>query len=71
MEIPEHFTEMSIRLSEVLNNIGAGQKTVLERRETFLWREHMMMISFQLLGKKIFEIFHFGSQSEGTTTPGL
>ncbi|KAH3897029.1 hypothetical protein DPMN_021213 [Dreissena polymorpha] len=29
------------------------------------------MIAWQLLGVEIAESFHFGSQSEGTTTPGL
>ncbi|KAH3748594.1 hypothetical protein DPMN_183040 [Dreissena polymorpha] len=68
--MPDHFTTLSIRMSEALDDSGAGQYTVMERRRTFMWRERMMMIHFQVLGDN-FECFHFGSQSEGTTTPGL
>ncbi|KAH3770343.1 hypothetical protein DPMN_171628 [Dreissena polymorpha] len=42
----------------------------MERRKTFLWRERMEIISLRLIGSYT-ECFHFGSQSEGTTTPGL
>ncbi|KAH3716583.1 hypothetical protein DPMN_059307 [Dreissena polymorpha] len=69
-KIPEHFPALSIRLSEVLDGIGAGKFTVMERRETYLLRESMETITGQLMGGKV-ECFHFGSQSEGTTTPGL
>ncbi|XP_052237732.1 uncharacterized protein LOC127849050 [Dreissena polymorpha] len=70
MQIPEHFTELSIRMSEALDDSGADKKTVMERRRTFLLREHIEQITCQLRGMD-FECFHFGSQSEGTTTPGL
>ncbi|XP_052238628.1 uncharacterized protein LOC127849920 [Dreissena polymorpha] len=70
MQIPEHFTELSIRMFDALDDSGAGKETVLERRRTFLRREHIEKISYQLEGMNS-ECFHFGSQSEGTTTPGL
>ncbi|KAH3740703.1 uncharacterized protein LOC127851571 [Dreissena polymorpha] len=70
MQIPEHFAELSIRMFGALDDSGAGKETVLERRRTFLRREHIEKIAFQLQGNNI-ECFHFGSQSEGTTTPGL
>ncbi|KAH3896923.1 uncharacterized protein LOC127864490 [Dreissena polymorpha] len=70
MQIPEHFAELSIRMFDALDDSGAGKETVLERRRTFLRREHIEKIAFQLQGNNI-ECFHFGSQSEGTTTPGL
>ncbi|KAH3740552.1 hypothetical protein DPMN_047258, partial [Dreissena polymorpha] len=70
MQIPEHFEELSIRMLAALDDSGAGKKTVLERRRTYLCREHIEKIALQLQGKN-FECFHFGSQSEGTTTPGL
>ncbi|XP_052245732.1 uncharacterized protein LOC127854713 [Dreissena polymorpha] len=70
LQIPEHFPALSIRLSEVLDGIGAGKFTVMERRETYLLRERMETIAGQLSGVTV-ECFHFGSQSEGTTTPGL
>ncbi|KAH3752942.1 uncharacterized protein LOC127847336 isoform X4 [Dreissena polymorpha] len=70
MEIPEHYTALSIRMSEALDDSGAGKFTVMERRRTFMQRESTMMIYSQALGRNR-ECFHFGSQSEGTTTPGL
>ena len=54
----------------MLDEIGAGERTVMERRETYLLRERMMTIAGQHRGG-IGECFYFGSQSEGTTTPGL
>ncbi|KAH3718778.1 hypothetical protein DPMN_061585, partial [Dreissena polymorpha] len=68
--IPEHFTELSIRMSEALNDSGAGKETVFERRRTYLRREQIEKLARPLVGKKR-ECFHFGSQSEGTATPGL
>ncbi|KAH3751949.1 uncharacterized protein LOC127847954 [Dreissena polymorpha] len=70
MEMPEYFTEWSIRMTEVLADIGAGKDTVIERRRTFLRMECMAEIASKYNGQD-FECFHFGSQSEGTTTPGL
>ncbi|KAH3789375.1 uncharacterized protein LOC127841025 [Dreissena polymorpha] len=68
---PEHFQTLSIRLSDVLDDIGAGKCTVMERRETYLRIESMMIIGRQISGGCHIEGFHFGSQSEGSTTPGL
>ncbi|KAH3808970.1 hypothetical protein DPMN_137332 [Dreissena polymorpha] len=42
----------------------------MERRGTFLRRERMETIQLHLNGSYV-ECSHFGSQSEGTTTPGL
>ncbi|XP_052241476.1 uncharacterized protein LOC127851686 isoform X2 [Dreissena polymorpha] len=70
MQIPETFTELSIRMFDALDDSGAGKETVLERRRTYLRRELIEKIALQLRGKNS-ECFHFGSQSEGTTTPGL
>ncbi|XP_052277879.1 uncharacterized protein LOC127876592 isoform X2 [Dreissena polymorpha] len=68
--IPDHFLALSIRLSDLLDEIGAGKCTVMEGRDTYLRRERKLTIAGQLMGTN-FEYFHFGSQSEGTTTPGL
>ncbi|KAH3856267.1 hypothetical protein DPMN_098852 [Dreissena polymorpha] len=57
-------------MSEVLNDIGVGKHTVKRRRSTFLWREKLFAIEERFLGYNTL-CFHFGSQSEGTTTPGL
>lgn len=46
--MPEHFTELSIRMSEVLDDSRAGKDTVMDRRETFLLKEHMEMIGGQI-----------------------
>ncbi|XP_052227075.1 uncharacterized protein LOC127841948 isoform X2 [Dreissena polymorpha] len=70
MEIPEHLADMSIRLSGALDEIGADKNTVLKRRGIFMWRERMETITGHLMGEDM-KCFHFGSQSEGTTTPGL
>ncbi|KAH3793560.1 hypothetical protein DPMN_147074 [Dreissena polymorpha] len=70
MQIPEHFAELSIRMLDALDDSGARKETVLERRRTYLQREHFEKIARQLQGDNC-ECFHFGSQSEGTTTPGL
>ncbi|KAH3730480.1 hypothetical protein DPMN_056469 [Dreissena polymorpha] len=70
MQIPEYFNELSIRMSEALVDCGARKDTVMERRDTYLCRESCEFLARVLRGTR-FECFHFGSQSEGTTTPGL
>ncbi|KAH3815884.1 hypothetical protein DPMN_144420 [Dreissena polymorpha] len=57
-------------MSELLDDSGAGKDTVIERRRTYVWKERMEMLNNQLLGTNM-NCFHFGSQSEGTTIPGL
>ncbi|KAH3749982.1 hypothetical protein DPMN_184498 [Dreissena polymorpha] len=57
-------------MSEALDDSGADKETVLERRRTYLLRELIEQIKYQLEGQNV-ECFHFGSQSEATTTPGL
>ncbi|KAH3716679.1 hypothetical protein DPMN_059405 [Dreissena polymorpha] len=57
-------------MSEALDDSGAGKEAVLERRRTYFLREQIEKIALQLGGNDR-ECFHFGSQSEGTTTPGL
>ncbi|XP_052239977.1 uncharacterized protein LOC127850733 isoform X2 [Dreissena polymorpha] len=68
--ISEQFTALSVRMSNALEAIGAEKCTVMKRRKTFMRREFMETITENLVGN-ILECFHFGSQSEGTTTPGL
>ncbi|KAH3897494.1 hypothetical protein DPMN_021682 [Dreissena polymorpha] len=57
-------------MSEALDDCGAGKATVMKRRRTYLSRESMSTIAIRLQGGSS-ENYHFGSQSEGTTTPGL
>ncbi|KAH3740311.1 hypothetical protein DPMN_047014 [Dreissena polymorpha] len=69
-KIPEYFPALSFRISDVLDEIGAGKRTVMERRETYLLIERMLTLAGQHREANE-DYFHFGSQSEGTTTPGL
>ncbi|KAH3851836.1 hypothetical protein DPMN_094323 [Dreissena polymorpha] len=57
-------------MSEALEESGAGKNTVMERRGSYLWRERLAMMLLNITGQNV-ECFHFGSQSEGTTIPGL
>ncbi|XP_052785902.1 uncharacterized protein LOC128221344 [Mya arenaria] len=66
----DHKAWMSLRLSRVLDDIGANRQVVKKRRETFLLREAVDTIRIKLLGSNV-TCFHFGSQSEGSTTLGM
>ncbi|XP_052785882.1 uncharacterized protein LOC128221341 isoform X6 [Mya arenaria] len=67
---PDHKAWMSLRLSRVLDDIGANRQVVKKRREIFLLREAVDTIINKLHGTN-HTCFHFGSQSEGTTTLGM
>ncbi|XP_052785901.1 uncharacterized protein LOC128221343 [Mya arenaria] len=67
---PDHKAWMSLRLSRVLDDIGANRQVVKKRRETFLLREAVETILLKLFGLNS-TCFHFGSQSEGSTTLGM
>ncbi|KAH3807678.1 uncharacterized protein LOC127834958 [Dreissena polymorpha] len=64
------YKTLSKRLSSVLEDIGVSEATVLARRESFLLRETNITIKNTINGQTG-RYYHFGSQSEGTTTPGL
>ena len=64
------FAAFSELLYAALDAIGVNTRTVARRRETFLRRETMMTMCGNLMGLDC-TVYHFGSQSEGTTTPGL
>ncbi|XP_052775241.1 uncharacterized protein LOC128213514 [Mya arenaria] len=67
---PDFYRIMSLRLSRALSDIGVNRWMVRRRRRTFLMIEASRTINDKLQGLDI-TCFHFGSQSEGTTTPGL
>ncbi|XP_052776642.1 uncharacterized protein LOC128214288 [Mya arenaria] len=67
---PDHKAWMSLRLSRVLDDIGANRRVVMKRRDTFLLREAIETLTDKLDGLNS-TMFHFGSQSEGSTTPGM
>jgi len=68
--IPPFFPSLSVLLCRRLDAVGANTLVFDRRREAFLHREAMWTITDQAKGQN-FVAFHFGSQSEGTTTPGL
>jgi len=68
--IPPFFPSLSVLLCRRLDAVGANTLVFDRRREAFLRREAMRTITYQALGLNGV-VFHFGSQSEGTTTPGL
>jgi len=64
--MPAFFRHLSEVLYRVLECVGVSPLVVERRRRTFLQREAAWDVKVQRN-----EHFHFGSQSEGTTTPGL
>jgi len=68
--MPPFFPSLSILLCRILDAIGANSLVFDRRRETFLHLEAMATIMNQAQGDNIV-YYNFGSQSEGTTTPGL
>ncbi|XP_053385318.1 uncharacterized protein LOC128550388 [Mercenaria mercenaria] len=65
-----YVNNVSLTLSEVLKDIGVDEKTVLRRRRGLLLGESTARTVFQLQQRNA-DMYFFGSQSEGTTTPGL
>ncbi|XP_053405309.1 uncharacterized protein LOC128558940 [Mercenaria mercenaria] len=69
-QAPDYTETVSVRLSEVLADIGVDERIVLKRRRTCLLNELMNNSVFQLQDRK-YTTYYLGSQSEGTTTLGL
>ncbi|XP_045156674.2 uncharacterized protein LOC123523107 [Mercenaria mercenaria] len=69
-QAPDYTETVSVRLSEVLADIGVDERIVLKRRRTLLLIESMENSALQLQDNKLTSYF-LGSQSEGTTTLGL
>ncbi|XP_052812066.1 uncharacterized protein LOC128239464 [Mya arenaria] len=61
---------LSQNVSKVLEDIGVSKYIVEKRRRTWLMLETNASLSAKLSGSDI-TVYHFGSQSEGTTTPGM
>jgi len=68
--MPAFFRHLSEVLYQVLECVGVNPWVVERRRHTYLHREAAYDVHFHLEGNDR-TLFHFGSQSEGTTTPGL
>ncbi|XP_045182613.2 uncharacterized protein LOC123541255 [Mercenaria mercenaria] len=67
---PEHCHDMSLRMSEVLEDIGINERMVLKTRKAVLLEETMYTVTPRATNNQI-TVFNFGSRSEATTTPGL
>jgi len=61
---------MSLRLIAALEDMGVTELIVGRRRHTFLQDESAHSMGNKLLGLNSV-IYHFGSMTEGTTTPGM
>jgi len=68
--VPAFFHHLSEVLYQVLECVGVNPWVVERRRHTFLHREAAWDVDEHQEGNDV-TFFHFGSQSEGTTTPGL
>ncbi|XP_053398274.1 uncharacterized protein LOC128556681 [Mercenaria mercenaria] len=53
-----------------MDDIGINERMMMKRRQVYMLRESMVTITVQADGNNV-TIHHLGSQSEGTTTPGL
>ncbi|XP_045160576.2 uncharacterized protein LOC123525529 [Mercenaria mercenaria] len=69
-KIPDYYDNVSLRLSEVFDDIGVNEKTVLMRRHDAMLKESLMTISSELTNSAM-SSYIFGSQIEGTTTRAL
>ncbi|XP_045192177.2 uncharacterized protein LOC123548735 isoform X2 [Mercenaria mercenaria] len=67
---PDFYRTVSLKLSEVLNDIGVNERMILKTRRMVLFSETIISSTDRLLGKNI-STYNFGSQSEGSTTIGL
>jgi len=61
---------MSLRLIAALEDMGVTELIVGRRRHTFLQEESARSVANKLGGRNVV-IYHFGSMTEGTTTPGM
>ncbi|XP_060568763.1 uncharacterized protein LOC132727343 [Ruditapes philippinarum] len=67
---PEYSSTLSLKLSEVLEDVGVNEKMVMKRRRVFMLRDNIQTVTWRSLCDNS-TTYYFGSQSEGTTTEGL
>ncbi|XP_052765760.1 uncharacterized protein LOC128207013 [Mya arenaria] len=65
---PELMRKVSLKMSDVMADIGVTQEMVNRRRRLFLMREKTYTDYINIINLRNGRRFHFGSQSEGTTT---
>jgi hypothetical protein len=68
--IADYTSDVSLRLSQVLNEIGVNERIVMKQRRSVLWHESLGTLTQQLQQRYI-NMYFVGSQIEGTTTRGL
>jgi len=61
---------MSLRLIAALEDLGVTELIIGRRRHAFLQDESAMTMNEQIRGCNVV-FYHFGSMTEGTTTPGM
>ena len=66
----ERSHHMSLRLSEVMDDIGVNEKMIMKMRKSALLGETMSTITLRATRDLLCD-YNFGSISEGSTTPGL
>ncbi|XP_045205110.2 uncharacterized protein LOC123557605 [Mercenaria mercenaria] len=67
---PDYYRNVSLKLSEVLDDIGVNEGMIVKSRRMALLNELMKNCTQTMLDGNI-TIYHFGSKSEGSTTLGL
>ncbi|XP_060568767.1 uncharacterized protein LOC132727348 [Ruditapes philippinarum] len=67
---PEYSSTLSLKLSEVLEDVGVNEEVVMKRRRVFMLKENIQTVTWRSLCDNS-TTYYFGSQSEGTTTEGL
>jgi len=64
------YNVMSLRLIAALEDLGVTELIIGRRRHTFLQDESAWTWQEQMCGRH-YVCYHFGSMTEGTTTPGM
>ncbi|XP_060569994.1 uncharacterized protein LOC132728358 [Ruditapes philippinarum] len=67
----EYRENLSLMLSEVLDDIGVNERMVMRRRRHYMLKETLENIMYRLIDTFNMTQYYLGSQSEGTTTRGL
>ncbi|XP_060602000.1 uncharacterized protein LOC132755206 [Ruditapes philippinarum] len=67
---PHYREQLSLMLSEVLNDLGVNERIVMKRRKIMEMEETMDTIAWMSTGENVTS-YILGSQIEGTTTMGL
>jgi len=64
------YSVMSLRLIAALEDLGVTELIIGRRRHMFIQDESAETLTHQICGRPVV-CYHFGSMTEGTTTPGM